>query len=166
MPDSIPAQCGEYISGNTSGAKLTFSGDRIIYGGNDPESANVRIPTDAITTVRTDIDKSVTGFRAISLIIALAALAFTMLTLLMFSNDAELNMITAGTALTATGAWAAAGQFYRAERGATNILRIETDDGQHTFYTQADDDAFDDLVEAIQTTQQRAPTEAGTAVAQ
>lgn len=149
MSEAIAAQRGEYVFGTEDG-RLAVSGEQLEYvGPGEDETDADRIPIDEVTHVGTAVDKSVSGFRTIGVALGLFALLFTGLAVQMALAGAELDVVTVGTGLSAGFGWLGAVQYYRADRGTFRVIAVRTDDGEHVYYTQRDDDAVDRLAREL-----------------
>lgn len=150
MQETIAVQEGEYVFGQDDD-QLRYTGDALVLEDDDDRSVDDGIALEDVTDVRTVVDKSVAGFRMIGIALGLFALLFTGITVQMVLDGARINMVTAGTGLSAAFGWLGAVQYYRAERGTVTGVVVETSDDEFVFYTRSDEEAVDGLVKAIRT---------------
>lgn len=147
MDDVINVQRGEYVFGAEDG-QLRYTDEAVVHVPDGGADAN-RIPAADVVDVRRTVDRSVTGFRAIGVVIGLVALLFTGVTGQLVASGAGVGIVTVGTALCAAFGWLTAIQYYRAEHGELDVVAIETTDEQLVFYTQGDGEGVDRIVEAL-----------------
>lgn len=148
MCEKINAQRGEYTIGNDDD-QLIWTEERLRHEDRSGNAVTVtRISREEITAVRTQVDKSVTGFGIMGAAVGAVALLLTVAAIELFAEGAPLNAITVGTYFSAVLAWPTAVWLYRSEHGVINVLIVETEDEVFRFYTRADEE-FDRIVEDL-----------------